>query len=88
MLIIQDDAFAQMDSVTIVPLTSTPSASTFLRVAIPADEQTGLAVQSWAMADKLSTVKRSSCSTKIGEVHPQQLIEVERVLVTFLGLAR
>ena len=40
------------------------------------------------MVDKLTTVRRSSVQTRDDRLATDQLAEVERALMTFLGLAR
>lgn len=87
-LILQDDAFAGTDSVTVLPLTSHLNDASFLRVRIAADEVSGLTVDSDAMVDKLTTVRRSNVVARVGRASPSQLAEVERCVITFLGMAR
>jgi len=87
-LIIQDDLFTDTDSVTVVPLTTTPLDAPLLRVAVPAGVDTGLAQASWAMIDKVTTVRRSSLGHRVGRIPRDGLLRVERLLTVFLGLAR
>lgn len=87
-LIVQDDLFAAVDSVTVLPLTSNLVDAPLLRVPVPAGASTGLEAASAIMVDKLTTVRRSSVGIRIGQVSDKQLSEVERALMVFLGLAR
>ena len=48
----------------------------------------GLERDSDLMVDKLTTVRRSSVQTRDDRLATDQLAEVERALMTFLGLAR
>ena len=40
------------------------------------------------MIDKITTVRRTNVQTRVGRLTSDQLVEVERALMTFLGLAR
>lgn len=86
-LVIQDDRFAATTSVTVVPLTSTPADAPLIRMPVRADARTGLAVDSYLMLDKLTTVRRGNVGEVIGVLGPARLVEVERLLMVLLGLA-
>lgn len=87
-LILQDDLFVGTASVTVAPLTSTLVDAPLLRVRIGADETTGLQQESHVMIDKLTTVRRDNVGSHVGRLAPENLVEVERALMAFLGLAR
>ena len=87
-LILQDDAFAATDSVTVLPLTSHVLDAPLLRVRIGAGEMSGLDRDSDVMVDKLTTVRRSNVATRVGRLSTEQLGEVERGVMAFLGFAR
>ena len=87
-VIVQDDLFSETASVTVVPLNTTFTAAPLLRIHIPASALSGLERDSDLMVDKLTTVRRSSVQTRVGRLATDQLAEVERALMTFLGLAR
>ena len=87
-VIVQDDLFSETGSVTVVPLTTTFVDAPLLRVHIPASPLSGLERDSDLMVDKLTTVRRSSVQTRVGRLATDQLAEVERALMTFLGVAR
>lgn len=86
-LIIQDDLFAGTDSVVVIPLTTTTAAAPLARIAIPADGTTGLSKPSFAMVDKITTVRRSSIGSRIGRIPTPLLVEIERSIMVLLGLA-
>jgi len=86
-LIIQDDRFGATDSVTVVLLTTTLIDAPLLRVRIPATPTSGISHDSDAMIDKLTTVRRSALGAHIGRLTPSQLVELERALLVFLGIA-
>ena len=87
-LIFQDDAFEDTGSVTVFPLTSTLVDAPLLRVRVAAGELSGLERDSDIMIDKLTTVRRTNVITRVGRVSAEQLAEVERAAMAFLGLAR
>lgn len=86
-LIVQDDRYDATASVTVLPLTTTPVDAPLLRIAVPATATTGIAQESFVMVDKLTTVRRSNVRERVGRLTADQLVEVERALLAFLGLA-
>lgn len=86
-LILQDDRFDATDSVTVLPLTSTHVDAPLLRIAIPAGEMSGLGRDSHVMVDRVTTVRRSNVHERVGRISAEQLVEVERAMLAFFGLA-
>lgn len=84
---LQDDLFEGTDSVTVCPLTSTDVAAPLLRMPVPADGTSGLDAVSFVMVDKLTTVRRTNVSQRIGRLSAAQVVELERLVMVFLGLA-
>jgi len=84
-LIIQDDLFDATESVVVIPLTTTVTDAPIARIAIPTT--TGIAQPSFAMIDKITTVRRSNLGTRIGRVPTTLMADIERSLMVFLGLA-
>ncbi len=87
-VVMQEDLFAALDSVTVCPLTTTVVDAPLLRVLIPATENSGVDADSYAMVDKLTTVRRANVGTRVGEVTAHQLTDLERRILVFLGIAR
>jgi mRNA interferase MazF len=56
-------------------------------MAIPADASTGIDAPSFIMIDKLTTVRSSNVGDRVGHLDAVQMLELERRLVVFLGLA-
>lgn len=86
-VVLQDDHFASTDSVTVCPLTSTELDAPLLRMRIDADELSGLDATSWIMVDKLTTVRRANVPSQVGRLSSAQLVDLERLVTVFLGLA-
>lgn len=86
-LVIQDDRFDATDSLTICPFTTTEVDALLLRVLVIADELTGLSHDSYLMVDKITTVRRSNAQAVIGRLESVTLVEFERRMLVFLGIA-
>ncbi len=86
-LVIQDDRFDVTGSVTVLPLTTALIDAPLLRVSVPASELSGLRQESHVMIDKLTTVRRSNVQSRVGRLTAAQLVEIERALLVFLGVA-
>lgn len=84
-LIIQDDLFDATESIVIIPLTTTAADAPTTRIAI--STTTGITQPSFAMIDKITTVRRSNLGTRIGRVPTALMVDIERSLMVFLGLA-
>lgn len=87
-LVVQDDLFARTASLTVAPLTTMLVDAPLLRVRVAADDLTGLQHESQIMIDKLTTVRRDNVGSRVGRLAPESIVEVERALMAFLGLAR
>lgn len=86
-LIIQDDRYDGTDSITVLPLTTTVVDAPLMRIPVPVTATTGVHHHSFIMIDKLTTIRRVSVLERVGRVSTTQLIDVERALLAFLGLA-
>ncbi len=85
-LIVQDDGFAAIPSVTVLLLTSQLIAAPLLRIALEANADTGLEKPSHVMVDKTMTLSRQKLGRRIGRVDNQTMARVSRALSVFLGL--
>jgi len=87
-LVIQADAFSDLLSLTLLPVTSTMLDAPRLRVPLQPNAANGLQKPSQVMVDKAMTVKRERVGPAFGRIDPDTLIEVERCLAIFLGIAK
>ena len=87
-LIIQADQFTEHSSVTVLPLTSALVAAPLLRITVQPAVGNGLQKPSQVMVDKAITVKRDKVGLPFGRIDADALIEVERCLAVFLGIAK
>ncbi|MBW9207569.1 type II toxin-antitoxin system PemK/MazF family toxin [Mumia sp. zg.B53] len=87
-LILQEDLFDATESVTVVPLTTTVVDAPLIRIPVPSTRTTGIERPSFAMVDKITTVRRTNVSERIGRLPASLLVDIERAALLFLGLAR
>jgi mRNA interferase MazF len=86
-VIIQADAYAETLSVVVCPLTSDDRLSPLLRVRLEPSASLPLATPSWIMVDKPTSLRRDRVRQVIGRVPAEAMLEVDRALASFLGIA-
>ena len=86
-LIIQSDLFSETGSVTILPLTSHLIDAPLLRILVEPAETNGLNKPSHIMVDKLYTTPREKIGEVLGYLDTKIMLEVERTLAVFVGIA-
>ena len=86
-LVIQSNFFIEHPSITILPITSEIRETPLFRFLITPTKENGLQKVSQVMIDKIQTVSREKLSPSFGSVTESQLIEINRLLFLFLGLA-
>lgn len=84
-LIVQSDLFSEHPSVTILPITGELRDAPMLRLALPADESTGLRHPSQIMIDKPQTIARAKLGRPIGRLDDARMLAVTRAMALFLG---
>jgi len=87
-LVVQADQFSEHASVTILPISSTLVSAPLLRITIQPSAENGLQKPSQVMVDKAMTVKRDKAGPAFGRIDEDTLVEVERCLAVFLGIAK
>ncbi len=85
-LVIQSDAFADADTVTVVLVTSTLIDAPLLRPLIEPTPGNGLRVPSQIMIDKVMTVRRERLGEPFGQLDADAMLTVNRLLALFLGI--
>lgn len=86
-LIVQDDRFDATVSVTVCPLTTNPVEAPLTRIPIEPSELNGLGQPCRLMIDKMMTMPRKSLRERLGRIHDNDLLRVNRAIAVFLGLA-
>lgn len=86
-LVIQSNLFAEHPSITVLPLTSELREAPIFRVRNRPDLANGLRAPSDVMIDKIHTVARDKIRDTIGFIGDEHLIEIERAVAVWLGIA-
>lgn len=86
-VIVQDDRFDATASVTICPFTTNPVEAPLFRLPIEPSDDNGLDEPSRLMVDKITTVPRSALGDRLGRLRDDELVQLNRSLIVFLGLA-
>ncbi|WP_043765492.1 type II toxin-antitoxin system PemK/MazF family toxin [Algiphilus aromaticivorans] len=86
-LVVQSDFFDEHPSVTLLPISSDLRAAPLIRVDLSPTPDNGLRQRSQIMVDKTVTVKRTRIGEEIGHIASEELLEVNRRLAIFLGIA-
>ena len=87
-LVIQADQFDEHTTVTVLPVTSTLVAAPLFRITVQPSAGNGLQKPSQVMVDKAITVRRDKVGQTFGTIDADALVEVERSLAVFLGIAK
>jgi mRNA interferase MazF len=87
-LIIQSDQFNAHATVTVLLVSSTLVDAPLFRVTVRPDPVNGLQKPSQVMVDKSMTVKRDKLGIVFGSAGDVVMLEVERCLAVFLGIAK
>jgi mRNA interferase MazF len=87
-LVIQANQFDEHTTVTVLPVTSTLVAAPLMRVTVQPTAVNGLLKPSQIMVDKAVTIRRDKMGQAIGRIDANVMVEVERCLAVFLGIAK
>ena len=85
-VIVQDDRFDAIASVTICAFTADPTDAPFFRPLVEPNGANGLLESSRLMADKITTMSRSKLGRRIGMLDHADIVRLDRAMLTFLGL--
>lgn len=86
-LILQDDRFSLMESITVCPFTTSSTESPLLRLPMTPSDRNGLRLPSRLMVDKIVTVPRRKMGIRVGRLDDEDMVRVNRAVLLFLGLA-
>ena len=87
-VIVQDDSFEAMDSVTVCAFTTDPTPAPIFRLPVEPKPENGLRSPSSLMVDKITTVPKAKVGARIGRLDPEDLTRLNQAILVFLGLAR
>jgi mRNA interferase MazF len=86
-VILQDDRFEFTASITVCPLTTSPADAPLARPAVAPSDRNGLRAPCRLMVDKITTLPRTKLRGRIGRLDPSDLVQLDRSVLVFLGLA-
>ena len=86
-LIVQSELFAEHPSVVILPVTSEIRDTPLFRITVEPSSENGLKMPSQIMVDKPQSVSAEKIGPAFGQVEQGTLVEVNRALAVFLGIA-
>ena len=86
-VIVQDDSFDGTASITVCAFTTDPTDAPLFRLLVEPSEKNGLRAPSRLMVDKLTTVSRATLGSRLGSLHPEDMIRLNRAMMVFLGMA-
>ena len=87
-LIIQSDNFDSHATVTVLLLSGTLVDAPLFRITVQPTPGNGLQKPSQIMVDKAMTVKREKIGAAFGKLDSIHMLEIERCLAVFLGIAK
>jgi mRNA interferase MazF len=87
-LVIQSDFFDAHPSLTVLPVTSDLRDAPLFRVTVMPTETNGLHKKSQIMVDKVMTVAREKVGATFGCLDADTMLEIERCLAVFFGIAK
>jgi mRNA interferase MazF len=87
-LVVQANLFSEHASVTVLPVTSLLVAAPLLRIDVLPNADNGLLKPSQIMVDKTMTVVRDKVGPALGQLDADTMVQVERCLAVFLGIAK
>jgi mRNA interferase MazF len=86
-VVVQSDFASEFDSVVVCLITSDIGVRWSSRVAIPANERTGLRHASQIMTEKVFAAIRAKCGPVFGRLDETELAELGDALIFIIGLA-
>ncbi len=86
-VILQDDRFDALESVTVCAFTTDPTEAPLIRLAVEPDEGNGLRERCSLMVDKITTIPRSKLGERMGRLADDDMVRLSRAALVFLGLA-
>lgn len=86
-LIVQSDLFNKHPSMAILPVTSEIRDAPLVRFTVEPSKNNGLIKTSQIMIDKIQAVPKDKLNKPFGKITDAELLEIERLLALFLGIA-
>lgn len=87
-LVIQANQFDEHATITVLLVSSALVDAPLFRITVQPSAENGLQKPSQVMIDKAMTVKRDKVGQTFGRIDADTLVEIERCLAVFLGIAK
>lgn len=85
-VIVQDDAFSDTDSVTICAFSTRDTDVPIFRLLVAPNARNGLRSRCRLMVDKITTVPKSKLGEQIGKLDGGDMLCLNKAMLVFLGL--
>jgi mRNA interferase MazF len=86
-VIVQDDVFADRDSLILVPFTTDDQDLPDFRIDVEPSSENGLRAPCKMMVDKMTAMPKSKLGERVGALSDADTTRLNRSLLVFLGLA-
>ena len=86
-VVLQDDSFNAMDSITICAFTTDSTEAPLFRLPVKPDSSNGLRSACSLMVDKITTVSKGKLGIRVGRLDDETMLRLNRSVFVFLGLA-
>jgi mRNA interferase MazF len=87
-LVVQSDRFDEHATVTVLLVSSALVDAPLFRVTVQPSAENGLQKPSQIMVDKTMTVRKDKTGEAFGRIDADTMVEVDRCLAVFLGIAK
>jgi mRNA interferase MazF len=85
-VIVQDDSFDAMDSITICAFTTNETDAPLFRLAVVPNARNGLRAACRLMVDKITTVPKSKIAACIGRLDDEDILRLNQAMLVLLCL--
>lgn len=86
-VILQDERFNGLLSITICPFTTNPVSAPLFRLPVKPNERNGLKTVCSLMIDKITTAPKTKMGARVGRLDDEDIVRMNRAVLVFLGLA-
>jgi mRNA interferase MazF len=86
-VILQDDRFSKLESVSVCPFTTDPTDAPLFRLPVEPSQNNGLRSVCRLMVDKITTVPKARMGLHLGRLADEDMVRLNRAILVFLGIA-
>src|SRR5205823_13317748 len=85
-VVVQDDRFDALDSITVCPFTTDPTDAPLFRLPVEPNERNGLRLACRLLADKITMVLKTKLGCRLGRLVVEEVLLLIRLVLVCLGL--